>query len=100
MDHEKHNPVGRNLDDVDVVHADLRETFSGHEKSKERDVIHVHVDYVKRGPVLRKLGIHVDWDRHGPVVRNLGDDDVIRVVREKLNPVVENLGDVHSIFEF
>ena len=34
--YEKDNLVVRNLEAVDVLHVDLRETLSGHEKLRER----------------------------------------------------------------
>ena len=36
VNYEKHNLVVRNLEDVDVIHVDLQETLSSHEKTGER----------------------------------------------------------------
>ena len=60
VDYAKRGLVLRNLGDVDVLHVDLRETLSGHEKPRER---RNNTHYVK----------------HGAVVRNLGDDGVIHL---------------------
>ena len=85
-----------NLEEVDVIHVDFRETLSSREKLRGRRRS-PWPDYEKLNPVVENLGdvhlIHVDLRKHVPVVKNLGHNDIVHVDYEKHDPIVRNLED-------
>ena len=120
VDYEKHDRIVRNLEDFDVIHVDLQETFSGHEKPRERrsntrglrrtwsgpkkprrrrsNTRGLRLTRSVRAKLRRRRSTTRGFSKKpGPVVNNFEDDEVIDEDYLKHGPVAKNVEDAEVI---